>query len=72
MMPHLPLHSVIPVRQDGRCVVSEFVRVTKEPLKWKCSSNCIPLTDCEVASILEFTKMFESPMKVLRTMLHKC
>ena len=72
---HLPLHSVIPVRQDGRCVVSEFVRVTnspKEPLKWKCSSNCRPLTDCEVASILEFRKMFESPMKVLRTMLHKC
>ena len=80
-------HTAVPIDERGRCFVangvSTMVRVDKtasptQPkteqqfLRWKCCSECKPLTKTEVSAIVELKDSFDKPMIELRQDLDMC
>ena len=80
-------HTAVPIDERGRCFVangvSTMVRVDKtasptQPkteqqfLRWKCCSECKPLTKAEVSAIVELKDSFDKPMIELRQDLDMC
>ena len=80
-------HTAVPIDERGRCFVangiSTMVRVDKtasptQPkteqqfLRWKCCSECKPLTKAEVSAIVDLKDSFDKPMIELRQDLDMC
>ena len=60
---------VIPVDENGKCIVAEEIERDKQTghlKKWKCTAECKLPTDDEVASILRAKELFGLPMQELR------
>ena len=80
-------HTTVAIDERGRCFVangvSTMVRVDKTAspthpkteqqfLRWKCCSECKPLTKAEVSAIVELKDSFNKPMIELRHDLDMC
>ena len=80
-------HTAVPIDERGRCFiangVSTMVLVDKSAsptqpkteqqfLRWKCCSECKPLTKAEVSAIVELKDSFDKPMIELRQDLDMC
>ena len=80
-------YTAVPIDERGRCFVangvSTMVHVDKtasptQPkteqqfLRWKCCSECKPLTKAEVSAIVELKDSFDKPMIELRQDLDMC
>ena len=79
-------HTAVPIDERGRCFVangiSTMVRVdktasptqpkTEQFLRWRCCSECKPLTKAEVPAIVELKDSFDKPMIELRQDLDMC
>ena len=80
-------HTAVPIDERGRCFVangvSTMVRIDKtasptQPkteqqfLRWKCCSECKPLTKAVVSAIVDLKYSFDKPMIELRQDLDMC
>ena len=68
----------LPIDENGKCVVAKEVesktetKHRKHPMKWECSSECKPLTETEVDSIVSLKAAYENPMQEVRHTLDTC
>ena len=68
----------LPIDENGKCVVAKEVesktetKHRKHPMKWECSSECKPLTEAEVDTIVSLKAAFENPMQEVRHTLDTC
>ena len=68
----------LPIDENGKCVVAKEIesktktKHRKHPMKWECSSECKPLTEAEVDTIVSFKAAFENPMQEVRHTLDTC
>ena len=67
-------NSPIPINEDGQCLIVNEIYTDKEntPQKWECSSECKPITNVEVDSILTLKAAFENPIQEVRHALDTC
>ena len=72
-------HTAVPNDERGSCFVangvSTLVHVDKTEqqfLRWKCCSECKPLTKAEVSAIIDLKDSFDKPMIALRQDLDMC
>ena len=68
----------LPIDENGKCVVAKEVesktetKHQKHPMKWECSSECKPLKEAEVDTIVSLKAAFENPMQEVRHTLDTC
>ena len=63
----------IPVNKQGQCIVTEKIKEKCAKWnEWKCSSECKPLSEGEVNSILSFKEAFKLPIEEVRAALSTC
>ena len=64
-------HLLIPVNDDGKCVIVEPDKRENKKLTWKCSIECKPLLQDEIDAIVSLKEAFSGNIKVLRQNLAK-
>ena len=80
-------HTAVPIDERGRCFVANGVstmvhvyktasptqpKTEQQFLRWKCCSECKPLSKAEVSAIVDLKDTFDKPMSALRQDLDKC
>ena len=45
-------HPVIPIDENGKCIIAETFKIKNNKLGWKCTSECKPLSQFEIDAIV--------------------
>ena len=74
---HVKRDIPMPINEDGQCVVANDLHTDNDKegaqrTKWECCSECKPITDAEVDTILTLKAAFEKPLQEVRHALDEC
>ena len=63
-------HPVIPIDENGKCVIAETFKMKNNKLGWKCTSECKPLSQFEIDAIVALKQSLGGKIDIVRKALN--